>query len=72
MVKVVMVVSEVGYTWDEVILPWMEFRAAGIGVDFATISGGKPPQSGNGSSSSRPKIERSSTTTSSQSGAPRR
>ena len=42
MTKVLMVLSEVGYTWDEVILPWDEFRKAGVAVDFATPTGGPP------------------------------
>ena len=36
------VVSEVGYTWEEVLVPYMEYKKVGYIVDFATITGGRP------------------------------
>jgi|GEM_PF-6843331 len=43
MKTVLFVVSEVGYTWDEVILPLEEFQLAGFEVAIAT-PGGRPAQ----------------------------
>lgn len=42
MKNVIFVVSEVGYTWEEVIVPYIEFKKYGYKVDFSTITGGKP------------------------------
>ncbi|HZX49632.1 MAG TPA: type 1 glutamine amidotransferase domain-containing protein, partial [Candidatus Paceibacterota bacterium] len=42
MKKVLLVVSEKGYTWDEVIYPYLEFQKKGWQVAFATPVGGTP------------------------------
>src|SRR3989344_7021140 len=42
MKKVLLVVSEKGYTWDEVIYPYLEFQKQGWQVVFATPAGGAP------------------------------
>jgi putative intracellular protease/amidase len=42
MKNMIFVVSEVGYTWEEVIVPYMEYKKYGYNVDFSTITGGKP------------------------------
>lgn len=41
MKNIVFVVSEVGYTWDEVIIPYIEFKKYGYNVEFSTVTGGK-------------------------------
>lgn len=40
--KVLFVVSEKGYTWDEVIYPYLEFEKLHCQVVFATPTGGNP------------------------------
>jgi len=40
--NMIFVVSEVGYTWEEVIVPYMEYKKYGYNVRFSTITGGKP------------------------------
>lgn len=40
--RVLIVVSEKGYTWDEVIYPYLEFKKRHWEVVFATPTGGKP------------------------------
>jgi len=42
MKKVLLVVSEKGYTWDEVIYPYLEFQKQGWDIVFATPAGGAP------------------------------
>lgn len=42
MKRVIFVISEVGYTWEEVIVPYIEFKKFGFRVDFSTITGNKP------------------------------
>lgn len=42
MKPILFVVSEKGYTWDEVILPYAEFSRRGESLVFATPTGGKP------------------------------
>lgn len=42
MKRILCVVSEVGYTWEEVIVPYLTFLENGYTVDFATITGGEP------------------------------
>lgn len=42
MKPILLVVSEKGYTWDEVLLPYLEFRRQGRDVVFATPGGARP------------------------------
>ncbi len=42
MKPILFVVSEKGYTWDEVILPYLEFRRQGREMVFATPTGARP------------------------------
>lgn len=42
MKNIVFVVSEIGYTWEEVIVPYMEYKKYGYNVRFSTITGGRP------------------------------
>lgn len=42
MKSVLVVVSEVGYSWDEVVLPYQEFVKAGLEVVIATPTGQRP------------------------------
>lgn len=38
----IFVVSEIGYAWELVLVPYMEYKRYGYHIDFSTITGGKP------------------------------